>query len=333
MTVFTHSDSYSVQLNEAAQFIQTKDDFLVVSHIQPDGDAAGSTFAVAWMLSSLGKRFTLVNEGEMPKKYMYMAGSQQTILNYDADAIPLTYKYVISVDCADFSRIGRVNQLFAEDAAILNIDHHATNDLFGSVNLVLAEAAATVEVLYDLGKVLGISFSNELNICIYSGLLTDTGGFRYANTSPKVMQIAADMLQRGVKGHELAEHLLEKLSYPQVSLIKRSLNTLTFDSSKRIGWLAVSLEDLQDSGASNDDLDGLVNYPRNVEGVEVGLLFKERAGGHVKVSLRSGGTVDVAHIAKSFGGGGHIRAAGCTVKGSLHEAIESVVKEVGLALE
>jgi phosphoesterase RecJ-like protein len=332
MSLFTHSDSYSVQLEEAARFILAEDDFLVVSHIQPDGDAAGSTFAVAWILSTLGKRFTLANEGEMPDKYMYMAASQHPILNMDSNPGSLSFQYVISVDCADFSRMGRVCKLFTEDAAILNIDHHATNDLFGSLNLVQAEAAATVEVLYDLANQLGISFSNELNICIYSGLLTDTGGFRYANTSPKVMQIAADMLQRGVKGHELAEHLLEKLSYPQISLLKQSLNTLTFDPSKRIGWLAVSLADLTASGASNDDLDGLVNYPRNVEGVEVGLLFKERAGGVVKVSLRSGGKVDVAQIAQSFGGGGHIRASGCTVHGSLSEAIESVVKEVGLAL-
>jgi phosphoesterase RecJ-like protein len=146
------------------------------------------------------------------------------------------------------------------------------------------------------------------------------------------MNIAADMLKRGVKGHELAEHLLEKLTYPQISIIKRSLNTLAFAHNNQVGWLSVTLQDLAGSGASNDDLDGLVNYPRNVEGVEVGLLFKEREQGVVKVSLRSAGKVDVAQIAKSFGGGGHIRAAGCTVFGTLEDAIEQVVKEVGLAL-
>ncbi|NHN28336.1 DHH family phosphoesterase [Paenibacillus agricola] len=339
MNGVTHAEGYSKQLEAAARFIQTNDDFLVVSHIQPDGDAAGSTFAMAWMLSSLGKKFTLVNEGEMPGKYMYMAASQHTILNYETvtsdGSMPvsaLSFQHVISVDCADYSRMGKVCELFSEDVALLNIDHHATNDLFGSVNLVQSEAAATVEILYDLGNYLNLPFSDELNICIYSGLLTDTGGFRYASTSPKVMQIAADLLQRGVKGHELAEHLLEKLTYPQISLLKKSLNTLTFDKSTRIGWLAVSIEDLSSSGASNDDLDGLVNYPRNVEGVEVGLLFKERAGGIVKVSLRSGGNMDVARIAQSFGGGGHMRAAGCTIHGSLQEAIDQVVREVGKAL-
>jgi phosphoesterase RecJ-like protein len=227
--------------------------------------------------------------------------------------------------------MGKVHQAFAEDASILNIDHHATNDLFGSHNVVFADAAATVEILYDLSLELGIPLTHELNVCIYSGLLTDTGGFRYANTTPKVMQIAADMLQRGVKGHVLAEQLLEKLTYPQITLLQRTLNSLSFAHNKQVGWLAVTLDDLAASGASSEDLDGLVNYPRNVEGVEVGLLFKERPG-IVKVSLRSAGRVDVAQVAKTFGGGGHVRAAGCAINGTLQEAIERVVKEVGLSL-
>jgi phosphoesterase RecJ-like protein len=333
MTLYSHSPAYSVQLKEAAQFFQSYNDFLVVSHVQPDGDAAGSTLAVAWILKELGKRFTLINEGAVPDKFMYLAAGQYTIVNYETESASLSaFNHVISVDCADYSRIGSVHKLFAAEAQILNIDHHATNDLFGTVNLVQDQAAATVEVLYDLALELGIRFSHELNVCIYSGLLTDTGGFRYTNTSPKVMKIAADMLERGVSGHELAEHLLEKLSSPQISLIQRALNTLDFAHDNRLGWLTISQQDMAASGASNEDSDGLVNYPRNVEGVEVGLLFKERAGGVVKVSLRSAGNIDVAQIAQTFGGGGHKRAAGCSVHGTLQEAIDRVVKEVGLAL-
>jgi len=334
MTLYSHSGDYAAQLEQAAQFIRTNDHFLVVSHIQPDGDAAGSTFAVAWMLSSLGKRFTLINEGVMPDKFMYMAGGVHSIVHYEADAELNTerYEHVISVDCADYSRIGTVHRLFADGVRILNIDHHATNDRFGSCNLVVEHAAATVEVLYDLCVHMNIPFIHELNVCLYSGLLTDTGGFRYSNTTPKVMQMAADMLGRGVKGHELAERLLEKLTYPQISLIKTSLSTLNVAYDNQVAWLSIRLADVEASGASNEDLDGLVNYPRNIEGVEVGILFKERSGGIVKVSLRSNGKVDVAMIAKSFGGGGHVRAAGCSVHGTLEEATERVVKEVGLAL-
>ncbi|WP_159884313.1 DHH family phosphoesterase [Paenibacillus puerhi] len=322
---------YAVQLQAAADFIRKHDDFLVVSHVQPDGDATGSTFGVAWMLHALGKSFTLINEGPMPSKFHYMAGPHP-IWNFEQKEPERMFAAVISVDCADFGRIGQVRRCFAPGFQLLNIDHHATNDSFGTVNLVQADAAATVEVLYDLAAELAVDCSDEWNVCIYSGLLTDTGGFRYSNTSPKVMRIASELLSRGVQGHELAERLLEKMTFAQVSLLKSSLTTLSFAHDKRVAWLSVSTDQLLASGASSEDMDGLVNYARNVEGVSVGILFKEKKPGVVKVSLRSGGEANVAEIAQRFGGGGHIRAAGCTVEGSLQEAIDRVVQEVGSAL-
>ncbi|WP_248926327.1 DHH family phosphoesterase [Paenibacillus hamazuiensis] len=322
---------YEAQLEAAARFISDRDDFLVVSHVQPDGDAAGSTFAVGWMLRQLGKTYTLINEGRMPGKFLYMAGNQ-TITSCDDSSMQRTYRHIISVDCADFARIGAVHTWFAPQAELLNIDHHATNDRFGHTNLVRDDAAATVEVLYDLAVHMKLNMTEPLNICIYSGLLTDTGGFRYANTSPKVMHIAAEMLRLGVKGYELAERLLETITVPQISLLKQALQTLSFAHDQKVAWLHVTMDEVQQFGAASEDMDGLVNYPRNVEGVEVGILFKEREGDQVKVSFRSAGRVDVAQLAKRFGGGGHVRAAGCTVHGKLSEVIKRVVDEVGKTL-
>ncbi|WP_426447019.1 DHH family phosphoesterase [Paenibacillus sp. S-38] len=320
---------YTASLRATAEYIREGDEFLVVSHMQPDGDAAGSTFAAAWILQALNKSYTLINEGPMPEKYMYMAAGVGAIQAYDRNPPERKFERVISVDCADFGRIGRVSECLSPQATLLNIDHHATNDLFGSVNLVRPDAAATVEVLYDLVQELGLSMPDGLCTCIYSGLLTDTGGFRYSNTTPKVLGIAADLLGRGVKGHELAERLLETMTYGQVSLLKRSLNTLSFSGDKRIAWLTVTSQDREATGASSDDMDGLVNYARNVEGVEVGMLFKEKEPGVIKVSLRSGGAADVAAIAQTFGGGGHVKAAGCTFRGTMQEAVDAVVREVG----
>ncbi|MCZ8520009.1 MULTISPECIES: DHH family phosphoesterase [Paenibacillus] len=320
---------YAASFRAAADYIREGDDFLVVSHMQPDGDAAGSTFAVAWMLQALNKSYTLVNEGRMPEKYMYMASGVGPIHAYDTNPPERKFERVISVDCADYERIGRVHKCISPTAALLNIDHHATNDHFGTVNLVVPDAAATVEVLYDLVQELGLSMPLGLCSCIYSGLLTDTGGFRYSNTTPKVLGIAADLLGRGVQGHELAERLLETMTYGQVSLLKQSLNTLRFSHQNRIAWLSVSLQDRESTGASSEDMDGLVNYARNVEGVEVGMLFKEKQPGVIKVSLRSGGTADVAAIAQTFGGGGHVKAAGCTFHGTMDEAVAAIVSEVG----
>jgi bifunctional oligoribonuclease and PAP phosphatase NrnA len=323
--------SYEQQLAVAKQFILNNDDFLVVSHIDPDGDAASSTLAISWMLKQLNKRFTMINEGNTPGKFNYLWGFTG-IIDYSKAAPSRVFEHVIAVDCADFSRIGKVKSLFSATTVILNIDHHRTNDYYGTHQLINEDAAATAEVLYDLAMELDINWSTELGNSIYTGLLTDTGGFRYANTTPKVMRIAAEMLQLGVDGNDLADRLLEKLTYSHIILLQKALATLDFTIDKKISWVSVTLQDIAIAEASNEDLEGLVNYPRNIEGVEVGILFKEVEADKYKVSMRSAGIADVAHIAKSFGGGGHFRAAGCTLLGNLEEIINRVVKEVGLKL-
>jgi phosphoesterase RecJ-like protein len=324
--------SYEQQLAAANQFIQSNDDFLVVSHIDPDGDAASSTLAISWMLKQLNKKFTMINEGNTPSKFNFLWGFNG-IIDYSTAAPSRTFEHVISVDCADFSRIGKVKSLFNSTTQILNIDHHRTNDYYGTYQLIREDAAATAEILYDLAVELQINWTTELGNSIYTGLLTDTGGFRYANTTPKVMRIAAEMLQIGVDGNDLADRLLEKLTYSHIILLQKALTTLAFTQDKRISWVSVNLLDIAEAQASNEDLEGLVNYPRNIEGVEVGILFKEVEINKYKVSMRSAGIADVAHIAKSFGGGGHFRAAGCTILGELQDIITRVVKEVGLKLQ
>jgi phosphoesterase RecJ-like protein len=324
--------SYEQQLITAKKFIQSNDDFLVVSHLDPDGDATSSTLAVSWMLKQLNKKFTMINQSSTPDKFNFLWGFEG-IIDYTKNAPARTFEYVISVDCADFSRIGQVKALFTGSTQILNIDHHRTNDYYGASQLIKEDAAATAEVLYDLAMELDIHWSTELGNSIYTGILTDTGGFRYANTTPKVMRIAGEMLQLGVNGNDLADRLLEKLTFSHVILLQKTLSTLAFSEDKKISWVCVTLQDIAEANASNEDLEGLVNYPRNIEGIEVGILFKEVDDNKYKVSMRSAGIADVALIAKSFGGGGHYRAAGCTLDGNLQEIITKVVKEVGLKLQ
>ncbi|RAV03553.1 bifunctional oligoribonuclease/PAP phosphatase NrnA [Paenibacillus sp. YN15] len=324
------ADAYRKQLDEAKAFIQAHDRFLVVSHVNPDGDAIGSTLAVGQMLQFLGKSFVLVNEGEVPFKFAMLPRSDE-ILNYSrqgSGSPPPAFDCVIAVDCADYQRIGLVKEWFHAAAPILNIDHHPTNDGFGRVNLIRADAAATAEVLYDLATLLSIRWTKPLADCIYTGLLTDTGGFRYSNTTPRVLQIASEMLEYGVDGNDLADQLLEKLTLSHVMVLQKALAALDFSEDKRIAWVSVMLQDVADSHAQNADLEGLVNYPRNIEGVEVGLLFKQIDEEKWKVSFRSAGLADVAAVAQHFGGGGHIRAAGCTVKGTLGQVVEQVLQEV-----
>jgi len=329
MTEIAKQQVLFYELEKAKSFIMENDHFLVVSHLQPDGDAASSTMALGLILEALGKSYALANADPMPQKFHYMAGYEHIRHINDADeSTKRLYHNVIAVDCADYSRVGSVQLWFSEEATILNIDHHPTNDGFGKVRLIDPEAAATVEILYGLVESLGIGWNKELATCIYTGLLTDTGGFRYSNTTPKVMQIASHMLSCGAEGNHLAEYLLERVAYSHILLLKRALSSLSFEANNRICWMQVTQQDIVETGANNEDLEGLVNYPRNIEGVQVGLLFKEVSPNIVKVSFRSDGNVDVSKFAHSHGGGGHVRAAGCTLRLPLAEAVPFIIEQL-----
>lgn len=320
------------ELKETVAFIHERDDFLVVSHVQPDGDAISSTVAMAWMLTKLGKKVTMLNEGPVPLRLHYLWRSMD-IHTYESAQPARQFRNVICVDCADYTRVGKSNQWFTPDAQLLNIDHHPTNDGYGLVNLLKFEAAATAEIMFELIDEANLSLDIDVATALYTGLLTDTGGFRYSNTSPQVMAMASRLLEVGVNGPELAEHLLERMTMGQLHVTQRGLSRLSFSPDQRIGWIWVNSEDLTETGATNEDLEGLVNYPRNIEGVEVGLLFKQNGLDSVKVSLRSTGQVNVAAIAQHFGGGGHVRAAGCRLTDPLDEVIHQVVSRVQKALD
>jgi bifunctional oligoribonuclease and PAP phosphatase NrnA len=331
MNVSSQGADYAGQIAAANRFLREHDHYLVVSHVNPDGDAASSTYAVGLVLRKLGKSYTLVNEGAIPDKF-HGISSEQNVKSWKNGELSDAYTYVICVDCADYSRVGEVQDGIAPEAHILNIDHHATNDRYGEINVVREDAASTTEVLFDLIEQMGLEMDLPLAQCLYTGLLTDTGGFRYANTSPRVLQIASRLIGIGVNGSLLAERYLEKITLSHIELLKRSLSTLKLHANGKIALLYVTTDDIAASNASDEDLEGLVNYPRNIDGVEVGLLFKQRAHDTVKVSFRSAGQVDVSLVARSFGGGGHKRASGCTIQGSIEEAIQQVVAEIEAAL-
>ncbi|RCX21262.1 phosphoesterase RecJ-like protein [Fontibacillus phaseoli] len=315
------------EFRQAQQFLTERDHFLVVSHVQPDGDAVSSTLAVGWLLSCLGKNYVMVNEGPIPKRMEYLWKSDK-IVDLSKTLHAESYKHVICVDCADFKRTGKSSLLFSEDAEILNIDHHPTNDGYGSYNLIVPDAAATVEILFDLIRFMNLEMNQNVATAIYTGLLTDTGGFRYSSTSPKVMAIASKLLEYGVDGPGLSELLLEQVTLPQLKLLTRALNGLQISEDGKISWVSVNDDDMKITGAIHEDLEGIVNYPRNIQGVEVGLLFKVINENAVKVSMRSAGKVDVASVAQTFGGGGHVRAAGARIEGSLETIVSSVIEQV-----
>ncbi|MEW9667678.1 bifunctional oligoribonuclease/PAP phosphatase NrnA [Ammoniphilus sp. 3BR4] len=322
--------NYKQDLEAAGRFLRENDRFLVVNHVSPDGDATGSILAMGHMLQALGKEFVLVNEGSTPEKFLFIPHSNK-IINLSEEKPDGLFDHAIALDCGDFLRVGEAARYFTKDVQLLNVDHHPTNDLFGKFNLVRTDACATAEILYDLVKEMGIPLHTGLATSLYMGLLTDTGGFRYSNTTAEVLQKAADLLNHGVSPSEVAERCLETITASYLRLLREVLPTLTMDFNDEAAYLTITLEAMEVSQANPEDMEGIVNYARNIEGVEVGVLFKQMDPETVKVSFRSNKKVDVSAIAKELGGGGHAKAAGCTVKGSLPEVIEIVKNRLGQA--
>jgi phosphoesterase RecJ-like protein len=323
----TSALAFHQQLEEAKQFILLHDDFLVVSHINPDGDAVSSTCAIGWLLERLGKRFVMANCDSLPIRFSYLHGFSQ-VQKLSNMAANRKFKYIIAVDCADAYRFAEMSERMADDAVMLNIDHHASNKGYGNVNLIDRQAAATVQVIAELIDYLAVEFNQQIATSLYTGLLTDTGGFRYQNTTSKVMQLASKLLSFDVNPTEIAKIALERVTKSHVAILQKALHTLTIHPSQKIAWIVTNNEDLQATGATADDLDGIVRYPVNLEGIEVGLLFKQLSDKCYKVSFRSNDYIDVADVASEFNGGGHIRAAGATIEGDLDEIIASVVSAI-----
>ncbi|WP_434758329.1 DHH family phosphoesterase [Paenibacillus amylolyticus] len=319
--------TYEQALQAGKQFLLEHDDYLVVSHVQPDGDAVSSTVTVGWLLSCLGKTFTMINEGEIPQRMRFL-WQADAIVNMTEHPPERKYKAIICVDCADFARVGLTRHYFEEDAMILNIDHHPTNNGYGAVNIIKSDAAATAEILFELLELFNITWDKDIATAVYTGLLTDTGGFRYANTSPNVMATASRLLEHGVDGPYLAQSLLEEMTFPQVRILNKALSSLQMSEDGKVAWVVITPEDMQACEAVNEDLEGIVNYTRNIRGVEVGIFFKVINENATKVSMRSAGKVDVAALAQTFGGGGHVLAAGCRMEGKLDEIVEKVLKQV-----
>jgi len=301
-------------LKDAVQFVQDYDEYLLVSHVHPDGDTISSTLAMAYVLKKLGKKFVIINQDPIPDRFLFLPMAD---LFYSANQVNQSFSHVITLDAADRKRIGDIEHLFAENVKILNIDHHPTNDYFGNINVVVPHAAATAEVMYDFVQEIGIEMDKDLASMIYTGLLTDTGGFRYANTSSKVLRIAAQLLEFGISPGEIAEMALEAISHTHLMILKRAFEHVELLEQGRVAWTVLRLTDLKDLSTASDDTEGVVNYMRNIEGVEVGVFFKEADTEAFKVSLRSKKLVDVGAIAKEFGGGGHERAAGFSFQGPL----------------
>lgn len=312
---------------ELFRLIETNDNFIVTCHIHPDGDAIGSLLAVGFLLKKFGKNYELICSEGVPSVYCYLFGSGYVKKERD---ISVTPKALILVDCAEKDRSAIASDIWKiPGLTIINIDHHITNTGFGHLNLIRPQAAATGEVIYGIFKEAGFAFDREVAIALYTAVATDTGFFRYSNTSSFTLEMVSALVKEyGVEPWKIAEQVHEQKSFNSIRLLGEVLRTLKTGIGGKVAWMVLDQPILNKFQVENEETESFVNYARSIEGVEIGILFKELHPNEIKLSWRSSLEVDVSKLAANFGGGGHARAAGCTINGPVDRVVDDVLKFV-----
>ncbi|ADL13100.1 DHH family phosphoesterase [Acetohalobium arabaticum] len=310
--------------------LEKYDSFLLTTHVNPDGDAVGSLLGLKYILQSYADEIDLVVEDSVPEYLSFLSGTEDIYLSDElANTERKTdYDLVFVVDCGDLERIGKVADLIPEGNKIINIDHHDDNQEYGSYNYVDSTVSSAGELVYDLAVELGANFKKDFGMAIAAAIITDTGNFKFSNTTPKAHRIIADMLELGIDTKRIIKEVYQRESYGGLKLKGKVLSDLKLAGDRNIAWASVSQQDLDLFEVDWEDTEGLVNSIRGVKGVEVGVLFKEVAEEKIRVSFRSNEYFAVNEFAHQFEGGGHPRAAGCTVMAPLAEAEERVISKL-----
>lgn len=300
---------------------------LISAHKSPDGDALGSQLALMLTLKKLGKNVIAHNLDPVPEIYRFLPQNDQIKVGKPVEG---RYDVHIVVD-ADPPRSGLFEGTYPADI-LINIDHHITNPREWQLTWLDPDASACGEMIYKLIRELGVSLDRDIALCLYTAIFTDTGSFRYTNTTPVSMQISAVLLEAGADPWLVTENVYESFAFKRLKLLGSVLSDMETSEDGRIGWVVVTEELFRKTGTKAEDTDNFVNFVRSVKGVEVAVLFRQTAALEYKISLRSKGRVDLSQLAQSLGGGGHKNAAGGMVKGALQDVLNKVLNEAGKAI-
>jgi len=296
--------------------------FLITTHIDPDGDALGSVFSLAWVLKSLGKESVVYLKDQMPYRYDFLPRPNPVIHRLAHEK----YDAIFVLDCGDLSRVGQVSDSLHAMGPLVNIDHHETNEAFARINLVDPGASSTGEILCNLYASMKLDVTEEMAINLYTAVFTDTGSLRYDNASVAAYAICTEMIELGVKPSYVSRMVYENHPKERFRLLGEVFCTLrTFDND-RIAMAHVTADMFRKTGTDRAHTDGFAEEIKQIRGVEVAILMRQVDERRYKISMRSKGTVDVAEICNRFDGGGHKNAAGCQIDGDL-EAVERELKK------
>ena len=297
----------STPSDEIVNLLSQAQKVLLVTHVFPDGDALGSQLGLGNALEAMGKEVYLYSEDPVSYILDFLPGSENLITflpdEHDFDC-------AVALDCGDMRRMGYQAHILLEHKPFIVIDHHAGHKDFGDLRWVDNQRSSTGEMVYDLVRLLGGRISKDCAYCLYTAILTDTGSFRYESTTPHTMRVAADLLEYGISPPEICAHIYDNYTKNRLQLLQQVLASLELYADDKIAIIRVSQDLLKATGTTNADTELFINFPRSLQTVKVAVFLKETPDNLVGVSMRAKGEVDVAEIARNFGGGGHINAAG-----------------------
>ena len=310
-----------ISVKEYADTLKEKDNILILTHANPDGDTLGSGFALCRALMKIGKICAVINADDIPKKYNYL---------FD-DIVEIKFKpdYVVAVDVATVKLLGGLEEQYKIDMCI---DHHSTNTEYANL-LLLEDAPAACQIMYEVVLALGVEVDKKIADCLYTGLTTDTGCFRYDSTTAQTYRVAADLIDAGADNGRINRIMFETKSKTYARLERLAIESMRFYEHERVAVITVTQEMFQLTGSNAQETEGLAPLTRQIEGVEIGITIQERPDGTCKASIRTFESVNAAKLAACFGGGGHAQAAGCKFDCDVKEARRLLVDKCREMLE
>lgn len=321
------TENKALILERIRREILSRSRFVISSHARPDGDSIGSQLAMAFALIALGKDVHLINRDPAPGQLASFPG----VAGIEIGArVHGAFDAAIIMECSDLARTGveGLDRYF-----VINIDHHPGNAEYGAINWFDGSAAACGEMVFDIVKAIGVPLTNEIATHVYLALLTDTGSFHYSHITPRTFDICRQVVEAGVDPEAMARRVFDTNTLGRLRLLSAVLGLMQIESSGRVATLIVDRAIAQTAGATYDDTEGLVNLPLTVKEIQAVAFFKALEPGEYRLSLRSKGDVDVAAVAKEFGGGGHRNASGCTLRGSFEELRRTIAARLERAVD
>lgn len=306
-----------INVKECAQMLAQQDDILILTHAHPDGDTLGCGFALCRALMKMGKICAVINADEIPKKYDY--------LYEDIAPIKFRQSYVVSVDVATANLLGSLEGQYHIDMCI---DHHSTNTEYADY-LLLDDVPAACQIVFEVIKALGVDIDSKIASCLYTGLTTDTGCFRYASTTAQTYRAAAELIELGADNGRINRVMFETKTKTYARLERLALDSMRFYENERVAIITITQEMYQLTGSNEQETEAIAPLTRQIEGVEIGITIREKSDGTCKASIRTFESVNAAMLAKEFGGGGHSQAAACRFECGVKEAREKLVAKCG----